>query len=186
MREHVEGVGGRRGEGRRHGPGLAQLWGRGGRSTGSVPYWRLPSGSEAMRPNTDRGRMAARGPLPPGPGHRKPRATTWWARAGNPQRLEVWPFLGYYGALDIGVRERPYPWVSIIPQGPLQAYVSAPQPHGPLELIPQPSCEVRRPARCKWYYFAGETGKSGEAEGDWIEAQLFLGLCRQRLKVVSF
>ncbi|GAB1296327.1 Eukaryotic translation initiation factor 5A-1 [Apodemus speciosus] len=31
--------------------------------------------------------------------------------------------------------------------GPLQAYVSAPQPHGPLELIPQPSCEVRRPAR---------------------------------------
>lgn len=54
MRGHVEGVGGRRGEGRRHGPGLAQLWGRGGRTTGSVPHWSLPSGSEAMRPNMDR------------------------------------------------------------------------------------------------------------------------------------
>lgn len=139
-----------------------------------------------MRPNVDRGRMAARGPLPPGPGHRKPRATTWWARAGNPQRKELWSFLGFSGALDFGVRERPYPWVSLIPQGPLQAYVSVPQPHGPLELIPQSSYEVRRPARCKWYCFAGETGKSGETEGDWTDAQLFLGPCRQRLKVVSF
>ncbi|CAH6786069.1 unknown_gene_9940 [Phodopus roborovskii] len=76
--------------------------------------------------------MAARGPLPPGPGHRKPRATTWWARAGNPQRKRSNLF-----------------WVSTEPGilGPLQAYVSAPQPHGPLELIPQSSCEVRRPAR---------------------------------------
>lgn len=71
-------------------------------------------------------------------------------------------------------------------EGPLQAYVSVPQPHGPLELIPQSSYEVRRPARCKWYCFAGETGKSGETEGDWTDAQLFLGPCRQRLKVVSF
>ncbi|KAL6039584.1 hypothetical protein STEG23_002391 [Scotinomys teguina] len=51
--------------------------------------------------------MAGRGPLPPGPGYRKPRATTWWARAGNPQRKEVGSFLGFFGAWDFGLESKP-------------------------------------------------------------------------------
>lgn len=95
-------AGRRGGEGRRRGSGLARPLRRGWRRHRKCPpYRRLPSGSEAAWPNVDGGRMAARGPLPPDPGHRKPREATWWAGAGNPQRGERWSVLaGAQGSLE--------------------------------------------------------------------------------------
>lgn len=72
--------------GKRRSSGLARPLRRGQPRHRKYPHGILPSGSEAAWPSVDGARMAARGPLPPGPGHRKPRAATWWAGAGNPLR----------------------------------------------------------------------------------------------------
>uniref|UniRef100_A0A8C8YFC8 Uncharacterized protein n=1 Tax=Panthera leo TaxID=9689 RepID=A0A8C8YFC8_PANLE len=88
--------------------------------------------------------MAARGPLPPDPGHRKPREATWWAGAGNPQRGEGWSVLaGAQGSLEFwGGGEGRGPHL-ISPESPLRTYVSVPPPHGPLARLPV--LEIRRP-----------------------------------------
>lgn len=97
-----------------------------GCSTGNAPYGRLSSGSEAAWPKVDGGRMAARGPLPPGPGHRKPRAATWWAGAGNPRRGESWSSQAPKGAWNFEEWERPEARIRITSESPLWAYVTAP------------------------------------------------------------
>lgn len=56
---------------------------------------------------------------------------------------------------------------------PVQAYVSLPPPHGPLGFYPQPSREVKGPARCKWHSSVLEAQRNGEIEGDWTGTQLF-------------
>lgn len=148
-------------------PSWCSFWGRGGsRGIGSGPHGRLSSGSEASWPILDRGLMAARGPLPPGPGHRKPRAATWWAGAGNPQREEGWSSRAAKGAWDFDVREDLGARVQITPQGPLQAYVSVLQPHGPLEFFLLVSREVRRAARYKWHFRVWEAGEMERPGGD--------------------
>lgn len=50
--------------------------------------------------------MAARGPLPPSPGHRKPRAATW-AGVGNPQRGESGSSWAPKGAWELEEWEKP-------------------------------------------------------------------------------
>ena len=155
-------------------PAWRGLWGGGGGSTGSAPYERLPLGSEAAWLDVDGGRMAARGPLPPGPGHRKPRVATWWAGAGNPQRRERWSLRAPKGVWNFEEWEKPEAQILITSVSSLWAYVSAPPLHGPLELSPQSSCEVRSPARCKWHLSVLGRQRKWETEGDWTGAQLFL------------
>ncbi|XP_060999290.1 eukaryotic translation initiation factor 5A-1 isoform X1 [Dama dama] len=61
-----------------------------------------------------------------GPGHRKPRAATWWAGAGNPQRGESWSSRAPEGAWNFEEWERPKARTRITSESPLWAYVTAP------------------------------------------------------------
>lgn len=144
------------------------------------PHGRLPSGSEAAWPNVDRVRMAARGPLPPGPGHRKPRAATWWAGAGNPRRRSS---RASEGTWNFGQRENLEDQFVITPEGQLQAYVSVSQPHGHLEFFSQSSREVKQSARCKWHSWNCEAREIGRPRVIGQELHSSFGMCRQRLKV---
>lgn len=133
MRGHLGGLAARGGRGGGvapawRDPGQARPWGGGGRGTGSSPHGRLPSGSEAAWLNV------CGDPLPPGPGHRKLRAATWWAGAGTPQRGDSRSSRAPQGAWNCEEWEKPEARILITPDSLLRAYVSTPAAYRPLGL----------------------------------------------------
>lgn len=184
MRGHGGGLAaGGGGEGRRRGSGLARPLRRGQAAvpevppTGGCPRGRRPHGRTWTGAAWQRGDPSPQVPATGSPGRphggREP-ATPSAERAGLPGRLRE------LGILRSGRARRPG---SGSPRRARCGHMlRLPPPHGSLELSPQPSCEVRRPARCKWRLSVLGGQRNGETEGDWTGAQLFSDVADGALK----
>lgn len=127
--------------------------------TGDCPWGRRPHGRTWTGSARQRGDPSSQFPATGSPGrpHVGREPATLCAKSRSTRAPKgTWKFEEW---------EKPEAWILITRKNPLPAYVSALPSHGPLELYPKTSGEVRGPTRCKWHCSLLERGKRGRLDG---------------------